>query len=55
MTIDTALVVAFVGIVCLLLCSPRCDEMLPRWLPQRLQILLYRLTGLYPEGGEEND
>lgn len=44
-TIDIALIVAFIGIVCLLLCSPRRDEMLFRWLPQFVRWVIHRWTG----------
>ena len=43
----TALTVAFVFIVCLLLCSPRRDEMLFRWLPGFVHWLIWRITGWY--------
>lgn len=45
MTIDIALIIAFVGIMCLLLCSSRRDEMLWRWMPHWVCWLVYRWTG----------
>lgn len=47
MTIDIALIVGFVLCMCLLLCSPRRDEMLWRWLPMWVRRVIYGLTGCY--------